>query len=1125
MKPQQLLGNRYEPTQSIGEGGMGTVYRAIDHLTGQMVALKRVLADPQKPADAAHAFRLALAREFRTMATLRHPHIVSVLDYGFDSDGMPFFTMSLLKNAIPLTQTEYDFNVRVQLLVQVLQALDYLHRRNIIHRDLKPANILVDHEGVLRLLDFGIAQHADETSELMVQGTVAYMSPEMLRRKSATIRSDLYSFGVVAYELLTGEKLFDDSITSYLVKDIMETQPDLTPLPEPFRQLFMELLTKDPRQRPTSAGTVLRRLCQAANILEPVETVALRESFLQASTFVGRSFEISLLKSALEQLQQGRGSSWLIGGESGVGKSRLIEEFRTLALVEGVLVLRGQAVSTGGVAYQPWRDPLRRLVLASDISLLEASILKEIIPNIERVARMSRPVPDAPALESQARRQRLVKTIADLMKRQVQPILFIIEDVQWALDTSDMLQELSLLTQETNVMMVVSYRSDEQLDIPERIPDMRHMQLERFDSNAIAELTEAMLGQDAVNNAKLMALLQRETEGNAFFVVEVMRALAEEAGNLRQIGQQVPERVVSGGVDAVISRRLQRIPTAARALLNVAAVAGRQISPRLIDHLRTQHPEYHADTLDAWLLVCVNAAVLEVQDQKWQFSHDKLRENILAELESENLQRMNRQVAEALESVYPDDNSRAAILAYHWGEAGEPQRQAHYLFILSERQLATSDFQRALRNFHYITRLIQDSSDPHCTFGIARAHRGLGQNDVAAVHMRRALHVAEDRGDMQLVGQIQQTLANLLQQLGRFREAEDYAEQALINSIEMNDSLTEASALATLGTIAVTLKTPTASQPYFEQALVIYERTAHQKGMADVYNHMGSNAVEMGDLHQGQAYFERSAQISEETGDRIGSLATQHNVADILLLQGDYENAFTLYARNRDAAQRIGARYYDAYATQQMAVVARLRGDFEAAEEMVVESNRLWQSTGTRREQTLGYVIYCEIRISQGRYADAELLAQRAGEMARNLNDRRITTAGYNAMSRLSMMQGRYNHAQGYAQRGLMVAIDAGVQSLIAQSVLNLGHSALLLREFEMAQQHYAEALMQARDLSMHPRLVEARLGIAYVQAHQNDLHPLQSLTTELYGETLDIDVRQMQNFLDNHLERAYQTL
>src|SRR5260221_4866692 len=142
----ELLGKRYRLLDQIGQGGMGSVFQALDRLTGQTVALKRVTAPTEQlifasRTDASFDLRLSLAHEFRTLASLRHPNIISVLDYGFDAQEQPYFTMDLLENAQTILEAGQwqSEATKLGLFVQVLQALSYLHRRGNLHRDLNPA--------------------------------------------------------------------------------------------------------------------------------------------------------------------------------------------------------------------------------------------------------------------------------------------------------------------------------------------------------------------------------------------------------------------------------------------------------------------------------------------------------------------------------------------------------------------------------------------------------------------------------------------------------------------------------------------------------------------------------------------------------------------------------------------------------------------------------------------------------------------------------------------------------------------------------------------------------------------------------------------------------------------------
>ena len=197
-----FIGSRYQLEAELGRGGMGAVYRALDRLTGDEVALKRVMTPAEKlqfasrlsgdsAASGSTNLRVALAQEFHTLASLRHPNIIRVLDYGFDAERQPYLTMDLLHEPRSLLDAGQDqpLAVKINLLVQMLQALAYLHRRAVIHRDLKPDNVAVVVEnGALHVLvlDFGLALTTDLASKTAsLAGTLAYMAPEVLQGDDA----------------------------------------------------------------------------------------------------------------------------------------------------------------------------------------------------------------------------------------------------------------------------------------------------------------------------------------------------------------------------------------------------------------------------------------------------------------------------------------------------------------------------------------------------------------------------------------------------------------------------------------------------------------------------------------------------------------------------------------------------------------------------------------------------------------------------------------------------------------------------------------------------------------------------------------------------------------------------
>jgi serine/threonine protein kinase len=234
----------YEVVAPIGAGGMGEVYRARDPRLGRTVAIK----------VSAARFSERFEREARSVAALNHPNICTLYDVGPNYLVMEYIEGVPLKGPLPVEKA-------VEYAGQILDALDAAHRKGITHRDLKPANIIVTKQGI-KLLDFGLAKHQAAplaeggatleqalTSEGEIVGTLQYMSPEQLQAKSVDARSDLFSFGCVLYEMLTGKRAFEGENTASVIAAILEREPAPLTVAPPLERIVKRSLAKDPDQR------------------------------------------------------------------------------------------------------------------------------------------------------------------------------------------------------------------------------------------------------------------------------------------------------------------------------------------------------------------------------------------------------------------------------------------------------------------------------------------------------------------------------------------------------------------------------------------------------------------------------------------------------------------------------------------------------------------------------------------------------------------------------------------------------------------------------------------------------------------------------------------------------------
>jgi eukaryotic-like serine/threonine-protein kinase len=228
-----LLNGRYRLEARIGTGGMSTVYRAIDETLERPVAIKLMNREIASDSDQLERFR----REARAVARLSHPHIVGVIDAGED-DGRPYIVFEYVEGETLKERIrrmgELPISEAVAYAIEIARALAAAHAHHIVHRDVKPQNVLIDEEGSAKVTDFGIARSLDEdglTVDGRVLGTTDYVSPEQALGHAVTGQSDLYSLGIVLYEMLTGEVPFKgENQVAVAMRHVRDPMPDVQAL-------------------------------------------------------------------------------------------------------------------------------------------------------------------------------------------------------------------------------------------------------------------------------------------------------------------------------------------------------------------------------------------------------------------------------------------------------------------------------------------------------------------------------------------------------------------------------------------------------------------------------------------------------------------------------------------------------------------------------------------------------------------------------------------------------------------------------------------------------------------------------------------------------------------------------
>lgn len=696
----------------LGRGGMGEVYEALDLTTDKRVALKRMSVDDTESKFARAELRFR--REFHTLASLAHPRIVPVYDYGVDPAG-PYYTMQMMPGEdlrevirarrIPPKET-------CLLLRDVASALALLHARGMVHRDLTPRNVRVVGERAI-LFDFGVLVDAGVAGD--VAGTPAYIAPEMLYGRPIDGRADLYSLGVLAYSMLTGETPFPARTLGDLDSLWRKTPvlpSEIADVPEALESLVVDLLCLEPMGRPQSAATLIDRLT-ALGDLEPDPVLAVQSGYAPTAALVGRDAEIKTMRAELREVVKNRESRQLyLEAESGTGKSRLLADLRIQAKLEGARCLtincEDAAAEHGGRPFAAIAELLNEafIVMPQEAYAAcqpHAGLLCRVFPAIaKRFPLVDVEAESGEPAEDRMRLQRAVLEVVQLMAESG-PLAILVDDIQRC-DEASAASIASLAQRKVpRLLLGVARRLGEQVRAKSAVASLSSIHprilLEGLDEEGVEALLRSVFG-DATHLPRLARWMHKVTLGSPMFCAELSRQLVDEdviryASGSWVFPQDIPSDIRPEGLAQAMEKRVAKLSSPVRSVGEMLAVHGSELElERTVDLIVSARldagseratdtsesaAQAESDTFAALAELRRQGVIVDLGD-RFRFRHDSLREALLRGLSPEREQTLHRQVAETLlAEQLPEDPARQATIGWHLYRGDRKQEGAKML--------------------------------------------------------------------------------------------------------------------------------------------------------------------------------------------------------------------------------------------------------------------------------------------------------------------------------------------------------------------------------------------------------------------------------------------------------------
>jgi class 3 adenylate cyclase/tetratricopeptide (TPR) repeat protein len=542
----------------------------------------------------------------------------------------------------------------------------------------------------------------------------------------------------------------------------------------------------------------------------------------EPTPFVGRSMEFSQLIKLAERAKKSSGAMVLIGGEAGIGKTRLTDETAREARRLGLLVLAGHCLEMENAPpYLPNIEQIEhvaRIVAPEALRKALGDNAPEVAKLVPELRRRFPDIPDPVALPPEQEQHFLIHGVCQYIERaaQVQPMLLIYEDLHWADEsTLLLLHHLAQRLHEIPVMVVGTYRHTEVKPgspFAAALPNLLRRRLageillKRFSEDHVSALLEGRAGHSPPS--ELVSLFYFETEGNPFFVEELFRHLQEtgklldDKGRFKSIAS-LPDTEVPRGVRLLISQRLQGLSKSCQRLLTCAAGIGTNFDINLISRLTDLDEDTLLSALDEAVESNILREIPSGREALYNFTHEQIRQTLLAEISTPRRQRLHQRIADTMEQLYGEYVEKyCAEIAHHLYQAGalaDGSRTARYLLLAGERARAASAFDEAIKLFETAETVLP--SGDSATLGTICYSRGMALRGLG--RMEKALTAFQHSIDLLPTGKVQdrsiQARANLLLDLYRGHEAVQDLEKLLSRARETGNRTQEMESLLDLG--------------------------------------------------------------------------------------------------------------------------------------------------------------------------------------------------------------------------------------------------------------------------------------------------------------------------------------
>lgn len=1070
----------YNIIEKIGSGGMGAVYKAFDTILERDVAIKVMHSSLTKNKKNLHR----LMQEARAAAKLVHPNVVTIYEIGEDS-GNRFIVMEYVEGR-RLTELIYKGELlqkerSIKLIIQVLNALSLSHSFGILHRDIKADNILVTSKDEIKILDFGIAKFSANpgiTVEGDMLGTIEYMAPEQMLGKDIDQQCDVYATGVVLYQALTKSMPFPGQNAVEILFNKLNEEPVIPSfknkkVSSQLDKIILKAIDHDKKERWKTAEEFIAALEEitikkesggiwpAADFndfdnLDSDEELA--DEYL-SSVFIGRTNEMKKLTTGFNRVKKSKGQTIVLSGEAGVGKSTLAKHFRKYVEYQKTWVLSGSCLYQEGMdAYLPFIDALRNFFSRENTKLTEEdrSKLKELIQEnvpilTEFTERFTTTIIQKSSGDDENKQNKKsdlfegINLLISLMSEH-RPVIFIIDDLQWADDASlRLFHYLSRQIENSSVLLFGISRIDH-YDLyddgkPKLIVDIisrlrresvfTQINLKRMIRQECDELIDKSFGDKTALSEDFYYGIFNETKGNPFFVLETIKLLCDKNEIQNENNIWVDKKIdfkkeVPTRIEDIFIRRLSTLTEEEREILQIAAIIGYKFDSSFICSLLDIEK---IKLLKILQKIARNLHIIENVDNHSRFEHPMMADLLYNEVPYTLRQEYHLLLVKEYEKIHKSDfGALVGDVAQHARRGGDHAKAIPLLYQAGLRSFNISAFQEACLFFDDMNdsmdksgqKLPQKISKIDFYFNLGICYEETGRIEESLHYFKKMSEVCQRRKEYERQATAIMRMGRLYDKLGDWKKS--------INA--------------------------------YEKCLELAEKHEINNIFSRVYNKLGVNYFHRGDYDGAISYFMKTLKSIDSEQGELDKAHVFTNIGIIAnILRGDhgvalenFNKAMKIYVKHKAIEDQ--ARVY-----HNIGMIYSDRSEWLESIKAYESCLKLVNEVDSKQLRALTYLNMGKAFARQKKFKKSKQLADNALKLFKQMSDFLSIAEVYQIFGMVYGNEGDLGQAEKYLNDASDIFTKKDYPEGLAENYTTYGDIYQDFACFDKAREYYLKAV------------------------------------------------------------------